>query len=111
MYLVPLALQALPAIILFTGVFFCTESARFLAKQDDWEGATRTLTRIRNLPVDHPYIRMELDDMAEQLNAERELVGGSSFMDLQREMWTVPSNRKRALISIGLMINQQMTGT
>jgi hypothetical protein len=42
---------------------------------------------------------------------ERRLVGGSSFMDLQREMWTIPGNRKRALISIGLMICQQMTGT
>jgi hypothetical protein len=30
---------------------------------------------------------------------------------LQREMWKVPGNRKRALISIGLMICQQMTGT
>jgi hypothetical protein len=54
---------------------------------------------------------MEIDDMATQLQAERELIGGSGFWDLQKEMWLVPSNRKRALISIGLMINQQMTGT
>ena len=26
-------------------------------------------------------------------------------------MWTIPGNRKRVLISIGLMICQQMTGT
>jgi len=32
-------------------------------------------------------------------------------MDLQREMWTIPGNRNRALISIVLMICQQMTGT
>lgn len=110
-FLAPLALQALPALILLIGIFFCTESARFLAKKDDWEGATNVLTRIRNLPADHPYIRMELDEMAQQLQMERELIGGSSFMDLQKEMWLIPSNRKRALISIGLMIMQQMTGT
>ena len=49
--------------------------------------------------------------MQEQLENERRMVGGASFMDLQREMWLIPGNRKRALISIGLMICQQMTGT
>lgn len=38
-------------------------------------------------------------------------MNGASFLDLQREMWTIPGNRKRALISIGLMVCQQMTGT
>jgi hypothetical protein len=71
---------------------------------------------------------MELDEMAEQLELEvcgifapwrktlandsqRRLVGGASFWDLQREMWTIKGNRNRALISIGLMVCQQMTGT
>jgi len=54
---------------------------------------------------------MELSEMREQLELERRLIGGASFMDLQREMWTIPGNRNRALISIVLMICQQMTGT
>lgn len=49
--------------------------------------------------------------MNEQLEAEARLVAGSSFKDLIREMFTVPGNRKRALITIGLMMCQQMTGT
>ncbi|CZT51882.1 probable MFS quinate transporter [Rhynchosporium secalis] len=108
---VPLALQMLPAACLLIGVALCNESPRFLAKQDNWERATAVLTTLRNLPADHPYLKMELDDMHEQLDTERRLIGGASFMDLQREMWLVPVNRKRALISIGLMICQQMTGT
>lgn len=108
---VPLAFQMLPAVILVVGVFMCNESPRFLAKQDNWEKATAVLTQLRNLPADHPYVRMELEEMAEQLEHERTLIAGASFMDLQKEMWTVPSNRKRALISIMLMICQQMTGT
>ncbi|KAE8450141.1 hypothetical protein EG329_006922 [Mollisiaceae sp. DMI_Dod_QoI] len=55
--------------------------------------------------------QMELDEMRDQLENERRLVGGASFMDLQREMWTIKGNRNRALISIGLMVCQQMTGT
>lgn len=69
------------------------------------------LLTLDSLPPDHPYVQMELDDMKEQLENERRLVGGASFMDLQREMWTIKGNRNRALISIGLMICQQMTGT
>lgn len=49
--------------------------------------------------------------MREQLDLERRMVGGAGFWDLQREMWTIRGNRNRALISIGLMVCQQMTGT
>jgi hypothetical protein len=54
---------------------------------------------------------MELDEMREQLENERALIGGAGFWDLQKEMWLISGNRKRALVSIGLMICQQMTGT
>lgn len=48
--------------------------------------------------------------MADQLDAERRLVGDATNIVLLKEMFLVPSNRKRALISIFLMICQQMTG-
>lgn len=53
----------------------------------------------------------EFRDIKIQLDNERELIGGSGIWDLQREMWTIPGNRKRAIITIILMICQQMTGT
>lgn len=108
---VPLALQALPAICLFVGLCLCNESPRWLARQDNWERATAVLSQVTNLPRDHPYVQGELNEMREQLENERLLIGGSSFMDLQREMWLIKGNRNRALISIGLMVCQQMTGT
>ncbi|KAK6584626.1 hypothetical protein PZA11_002850 [Diplocarpon coronariae] len=108
---VPLALQALPAVCLLIGVFFCNESPRWLARQDNWEEASRVLSHVSNLPPNHPYVHMELDEMRDQLENERRLIGGATFWDLQREMWTIKGNRNRALISIGLMVCQQMTGT
>lgn len=48
--------------------------------------------------------------MAEQLDQERRLTGDASAKTLWKEMVTIPGNRKRALISIMLMICQQMTG-
>lgn len=110
-WIVSLALQMLPAILLLLGIALCHESPRWLARQDNWEKATAVLSKVSNLPPDHPYIRMELEEMSEQLENERRLVGGASFFDLMKEMWTISGNRNRALISIGLMICQQMTGT
>jgi hypothetical protein len=48
--------------------------------------------------------------MADQLEQERRLTGDASAKALLKEMITIPGNRKRTLISIGLMICQQMTG-
>lgn len=110
-YIVPLAMQALPAVLLVGCMALNKESPRFLAKQDKWEEATSVLARIRNLPISHSYVQDEIKDIADQLEHERMLVAGATIKDLLKEMFTIPGNRKRALISIALMICQQMTGT
>jgi hypothetical protein len=110
-YIVPLALQALPAVLLVGCIMLNNESPRFLAKVDRWEDATKALSRVRHLPATDPYVQAELKDISDQLEHERMLIGGSGMKDLLREMFTIPGNRKRVLISIGLMICQQMTGT
>jgi len=110
-WIISLALQGLPAIFLLLGMLVSNESPRYLAKTDQWEKAAFTLARVRNLPENHEYVQSELNEMREQLDLERRLIGGAGFWDLQREMWTIPGNRNRALISIGLMVCQQMTGT
>lgn len=48
--------------------------------------------------------------MADQLENERRLTGDATFKTLMKEMITIPGNRKRAIISVMLMICQQMTG-
>ncbi|KAI8205403.1 hypothetical protein K4K53_004114 [Colletotrichum sp. SAR 10_77] len=53
-WIVPLALQLLPAVLLFFGIMFCPESPRWLARGDDFEAAEKVLVYIRGLPADHP---------------------------------------------------------
>ena len=56
--------------LLFAGMLQCHESPRWLARQDHWEIAKKVLGIIRHLPVDHPYVEIELQDMADQLEIE-----------------------------------------
>lgn len=111
MYILPLAVQGIPAVLLFLCMIFSSESPRYLARKDKWEEARRVLTRIRQLPEGHPYLEEEMQEIAEQLNYERQLMGDATTWSLLKEMFTVPTNRKRALLSIFLMVWQQMTGT
>ncbi|EAA34662.1 general substrate transporter [Neurospora crassa] len=111
MYIFPLAIQGLPAGLLCVCMLLCHESPRWLARRDRWEECKSVLARIRNLPPDHPYIVDEFREIQDQLEQERRLQGDATYWDLTRDMWTVAGNRKRALISIFLMICQQMTGT
>ncbi|CAK4034629.1 MFS quinate transporter [Lecanosticta acicola] len=109
---IPLAMQCLPPTLLFLGMLLCNESPRWLARTDRWERSLKTLSHVRNLPGDHPYIVAEMLEMQRQLEEELASVnGGSGFWPIVKEIWTVPSNRKRAILSIVLMVCQQMTGT
>ena len=82
-----------------------------LARMDRWEDALKVLSTVRNLPADNPYVVNEMQEVADQLEHERRLIGGASFKNLMKEMWTIPGNRRRALVSVGVMISQQLTGT
>ncbi|KAF9872575.1 MFS quinate transporter [Colletotrichum karsti] len=111
MYVFPLAIQGLPSLLLLVCMLFCNESPRWLARQDRWEESKKGLSVLRNLPETHPYLEDEFQEIVDQLQHERQLIGEATFMNLQKEMWTIKGNRNRALISIFLMICQQMTGT
>jgi hypothetical protein len=104
-------MQGVPAVFLGIGMLISNESPRWLAKTGQWDRAAVTLSRVRNLPAAHGYVQTELREMRVQLEFENRLVGGSGFWDLQREMWMIRGNRHRVLVSVGLMVCQQMTGT
>lgn len=110
-YIVPLAIQGLPALLLFSLMLISNESPRYLARMDKWEEAKRVLRRVRNLPETHPYMQDEYREIQTQLEHERRVMGDATFWILIKEMAQSASNRKRAILSITLMVCQQMTGT
>ncbi len=112
MYMVPLSLQAVPALFLFLAVYACPESPRWLASRDDWEGVGRVLSYMRQLPTDHTYVQHEVQELLVQLTEDRRGANfGSGLWGIHKECWMVPSNRKRLLLAMGIMTCQQWTGT
>ncbi|RVD87190.1 uncharacterized protein DFL_001433 [Arthrobotrys flagrans] len=108
---VSLSMQCMPAVLLFLGMLLCDESPRFLATKDRWEEATTILTKVRMLPESDSYIQAELAEIHAQLEFERGIIAGASYWARVKEMFSEKSNRKRALLSIALMVWQQLTGT
>lgn len=110
-YIVPLTVQAIPAVLLFVLMILSNESPRYLARKDRWDETRAVLKRVRQLPDGHPYLEEEIQEIGDQLAYERELIGNATLWTLLKEMFTIPTNRKRAILSILLMVWQQMTGT
>ncbi|KAJ3522552.1 hypothetical protein NM208_g12806 [Fusarium decemcellulare] len=109
-YIIPLSLQALPAVILFFGMMFANESPRFLAQKDPAKALT-VLAKLRGLSEDHPYVRDEMENISLQLEEERSLAANSSGLTLVKEAFTVKSYRRRSFLCITLMMWSNLTGT
>ena len=108
--MVPLACQSICPALLFVSMLFCPESPRWLASQDQWEEATDVLSDVRQLPTNHVYVQQELLELRTQLDQEKATMQGAGFMALQKECWTIPGNRRRALLTIGIITFQQWSG-
>jgi MFS family permease len=109
-WMVPLSCQSICPALLFFSMLFCPESPRWLASQDRWEDATAVLSDVRRLPPNHPYLQQELLELRTGIDQEKAIMQGTGFWAIQKECWTIPSNRKRALVTIGLITCQQWSG-
>jgi MFS family permease len=107
-YVIPLALQLAPGLLLGLGMFFfCPESPRWLARQDNFEAAEKVLCNLRGLPSDHEYIMRELGDIRQQVEERSTLnrTKKEQFMKLFQR-----GTRNRMGIGLALMFLQSFTG-
>jgi sugar porter (SP) family MFS transporter len=101
--------------IIFAGIitilsFFALESPRFLLKNNKDAQATQTLSTLRQLPAEHPYVAYELADIRAQLLREQEASHGNGLFSSLRELVATPSNRYRLMLGLMSQIMGQWSG-
>jgi sugar porter (SP) family MFS transporter len=106
-WIIPLAIQLIPGLLLLLGVAWCPESPRWKARNDDFDGAESILTTIRNLPAHHTYIQHEMSEIRRQVEerSTNHLSRKAQFMKLFQK-----GVRNRMAIGLALMFLQSFTG-
>jgi sugar porter (SP) family MFS transporter len=79
---IPLSIQIILAAIVLIGSFFIVESPRWLAKQNRWEDAAKSLVYLRGASVDDIVIKEELAEIHAQIDEEIQATSGRSIMEL-----------------------------
>lgn len=104
---IPLALQLAPGIFLFIGMWFCPESPRWLARQDNFEAAQKIIMDLRRLPADHPYVVREINEIRLQVEERSTLHMGKKQ---QFKKLFAKGVRNRMGVGMALMFLQSFTG-
>ncbi|KAI4183468.1 MAG: hypothetical protein LQ346_006324 [Caloplaca aetnensis] len=112
----------LPAVPLIILVYFCPESPRWYIKKHRYEEAFKSLSRLRNTPV---QAARDLYYIYAQVRLEEEMLGGGDIIisDGQKrytgsgryysrlvQLFTIPRIRRATLAAFVVMIAQQMCG-
>ncbi|CAI7655490.1 unnamed protein product [Penicillium crustosum] len=101
----PLAFQALPAFMLFLGMFWLPESPRHLIEQDQEKEALRILKRLHYDGANMEWIQTEFREIKITINAERVITASGWTI-----MFKVPQWRTRLLQGTLVQVFSQMTG-
>jgi len=95
-WIIPTSIKIVLAGLILIGSFiFCVESPRWLLKVNKPEQAAKNLSKLRNLPTDHPYLLGEISDINEQIHAENEATQGNTIFAMIKEIVCVKSIRYR----------------
>ncbi|KAK4187041.1 general substrate transporter [Podospora australis] len=102
---IPWAVQMVPAIILFIGLFFFPYSPRWLASKDRWEEALQVLANLHGKgDPRHPKVLAQYQEIEEALRFEREQAV-SSFKALVE-----PRMLKRVALGMSIQMWSQLCG-
>lgn len=100
-WVVPTSLKIVFAgCILIMSFVFTWESPRWLLKAGKPDKAIHSLSKLRNLPPDHPYIVGEISDINEQLSVELAAVSGNSVIGVIKEFIMKKANRYRFFLVV-----------
>lgn len=105
-YRIPIALQLLWSLILGTGMILLPDTPRFWIHKGNETKAKDSLRRLRKLPIDHPDLVEEYEDIKAAYDFECS-VGKSTWADV---FTTKNKQLKRLFTGVALQAFQQLTG-
>ncbi|KAL7004767.1 hypothetical protein EMMF5_005682 [Cystobasidiomycetes sp. EMM_F5] len=108
-WLIPFAIQLVPAGMFFIGLFFLKESPRWLITKGRTEEAINNLVYLRKLPETSEYVSTEIREMQELHDRDVALVG-NGFWAPFREFWTNKALLLRISITTTLFLWQNASG-
>jgi sugar porter (SP) family MFS transporter len=127
-WITPFAVQLIPGTLLILGMMFMPESPRYvyrieklvpriklivrrwLAQHKSRESCSSTLSKLRNLEPDHPYLQEELAYIMDTVNEEIETRPNGGSISQWKES-AAPSNRRRILVGVFIFIFMQGAGS
>lgn len=108
--MVPTSLHLMFAAIILILSLFQSESPRYLIKKGRREAALQVLTRLRQLPAEHPYVSNEMRGIEAQWDEEQETSKGQGFIGIVKEIFLVPSNLYRLYLGLFAQVMSQWSG-
>jgi SP family sugar:H+ symporter-like MFS transporter len=103
-YRVPVSIQLVFGLLLAGGMLFLPDSPRYLVKIGKIEKAKASLSFLHGLPVDHPVVLQELNEIETNLEVEQE--HGAGYLSCWK-----PPFLKRQLTGCLLQSLQQLSGS
>ena len=108
-YVIPIAVQLIPAGMFFLGSFILKESPRWLAQHGHYDKALKNLCWLRKLNPGDDYLDWEFSSMKEGI-LEQQAEVGTHILDPARKIWNSKKLLKRLMISAWLLVLPNFMG-
>lgn len=113
-WVIPMGVQLIPGGVLLIGTFFLKESPLFYLKHDKEAQAVNSLTYLRKLPADHPYIIEEIGLYRDRIAHERSVVRGKpgllGYLRGAARECVLPGIRNRVALAFIMFALQNFSG-
>ena len=103
---IAMSIQIIPGGCMCIMIPFLMETPRYLMRIGRREQGLANLCKLRNLPADHPYIRLEYQETINQIDAEQRIHAGNSYLKILKDVFTDAKNFRRFFL--GTILNAQI---